>query len=56
MQAGTWRDLGVVSNLVSAVLVGCLAVTARPRTHGAVTLAVTALFAYFLLSAALELR
>lgn len=56
VQAGTWRDVGVVSNLVSAVLLCWLATTARPRVHATVTTIVTVLFAYFLVSAALELR
>ena len=56
IQAGTWRDAGAVSNAIAAVLVVSLAVSARPRWHAAVTLAITALFGFFLVSAALELR
>ena len=56
VQAGTWLDAGVVSNLIAAVLLSLLALTSRPRVHGVATLLITALFGYFLLSAALELR
>jgi hypothetical protein len=55
-QAGSWTDLGAVSNLVSAVLVGTLAVGKRPAHHAIITLGVAALFLFFITSAALELR
>jgi hypothetical protein len=55
-QAGTWRDAGVVSNLVSAVMVATLAVSRRPAYHAAVTLSVAALFLAFIAQSAFELR
>ena len=56
LQAGTPWDLGVVNNAVSAALLYLLAVTRRERYHVAVTLIVTALFLWFIVSAALKLR
>jgi hypothetical protein len=56
LQAGSWTDVGATTNAASAVLVGSLAVSARPRWHAAVTLVVAALFGYFIVAAALELR
>lgn len=56
VQAGTWRDLGAMSNAIAAVLVVTLAVSRRPWYHTIVTLVITALFGYFIVSAALELR
>jgi hypothetical protein len=56
LQAGSWTDFGAWSNAVSAVLVASLAVSRRPWYHTTVTLAVSALFAYFIVAAALELR
>jgi hypothetical protein len=56
IQAGTWTDFGAWSNALSAVLVASLAVSRRPWYHTLITLAVSALFAYFIVSSALELR
>ena len=56
IQAGSATDFGAWSNAVSAVLVASLAVSRRQWYHAAVTLALSALFAYFIVSAALELR
>lgn len=56
MQAGSWTDFGVVSNLVSCVAVASLAVSRRPAYHAAVTLAVAALFLWFIIEAAVQLR
>jgi hypothetical protein len=56
VQAGDWRDVGAVSNAVSAVLVVVLAVSRRPVVHTVITLAITALFGWFIAAAALELR
>jgi hypothetical protein len=56
LQAGDWSDFGAVSNLVSFVLVGLLAVTARPWIHTVVTLGVATLFGFFIVSSAVELR
>ena len=55
VQAGSILDFGVVSNVVSAVLVGSLAFSRNERYHAAITLAVAALFLSFILSAALRL-
>jgi hypothetical protein len=54
-QAGSFGDFGALSNLVSAVLVGSLAVSRRPAHHAVITLAVAALFLYFITAAALRL-
>jgi hypothetical protein len=56
MHAGAVTDFGAASNLVSAALVGSLMFTTRPRWHGFVTVLVSALFGWFIVSAALELR
>jgi hypothetical protein len=56
VQAGSFTDLGAASNLLSAVLVGSLAVSRRPLQHAAITLSVAGLFLYFIVSAALQLR
>jgi len=56
VQAGSPWDQGAVSNAVSALLLGGLAVTDRERYHVGVTLVVTALFLWFIVSAALSLR
>jgi len=56
IQAGSFTDYGAVSNVISAVLVGSLAVSRSPRYHAAVTIAVALLFLSFILSAALQLR
>lgn len=55
VQAGDATDFGAVANLVSAGLVASLAVSRRPAYHATVTLGVTALFLYFILSEALKL-
>jgi hypothetical protein len=55
-QAGSFADLGAASNLVSAVLVGSLAIGRRPLHHAVITLIVTALFLYFITASALQLR
>jgi hypothetical protein len=56
LQAGTWRDVGAWSNLVAAALLVSLAVSRRPALHTAVTLVVAALFGFFIVSAAIQLR
>jgi len=56
VQAGTLADFGAWSNAVSALLVGSLAWSKNPRYHTAVTLGVSALFLYFIVSSALRLR
>lgn len=56
IQAGTWRDFGVVSNLAAAAMVASLAATRRPAYHAGVTLAVAALFGSFIVGSVLELR
>jgi hypothetical protein len=45
-----------VSNAISALLLAVLAVSRRERYHVAITLVVTALFLWFIVSAALKLR
>jgi hypothetical protein len=56
VQAGSFTDVGAVSNAVSAVMVATLAVSRSPRWHALVTLTVSGLFLYFIVSAALELH
>jgi len=56
IQAGTIVDYGAVSNAISAVLVGSLAVSRNARYHAVVTIVVALLFLSFILSAALQLR
>jgi hypothetical protein len=56
VQAGTLADFGAWSNALSAVLVAVLAVTRRPWYHVTITLFVTALFLFFIVSSALQLR
>jgi hypothetical protein len=56
VQAGTPWDPGAVSNAISALLLAVLAVSRRERYHVAITLVVTALFLWFIVSAALKLR
>lgn len=56
IQAGTITDFGAVSNAISAVLLGSLAVSRNERYHAVVTLAVAGLFLSFIVSAALQLR
>lgn len=56
IQAGSYTDFGAVSNAISAVMVGSLAVSRNERYHAAVTLAVTGLFLTFIVSSALQLR
>ena len=55
VQAGTLSDLGAYSNLISAVLVGSLASIRRPAYHAGITLAVAAIFLYFIVAAARQL-
>jgi hypothetical protein len=55
-QAGTFTDLGAASNLLSAVLVGSLAVSRRASHHTVITAGVSALFLFFIVEAALQLR
>jgi hypothetical protein len=54
-QAGSLTDFGAVSNAISAVLVGSLAFSARPWHHAAVTISVSILFGFFIVSEALKL-
>lgn len=56
VQAHSSTDFGATSNAISAVLLGSLAVTRRPLYHAIVTLFVAALFLFFIVSAALQLR
>lgn len=56
VQAGSWQDLGALSNLVSAVLVGSLAVSRRPMHHAVVTGIVSSIFFYFIVSQAILLH
>ena len=56
LQAGSWTDFGAVSNAISCVLLGSLAVSRRPWHHAAVTAIVGSLFLYFIVSSALQLR
>lgn len=56
LQAGTIADFGVASNAVSAILVGSLAFTRRERYHALVTLIVAAIFLWFIVSSAVQLR
>ena len=56
IQAGSVRDFGAWSNLVAAVLLASLAVSRRTWHHTVVTLLVAALFGFFIVSAALQLR
>jgi hypothetical protein len=55
VQAGSPTDLGAVSNLVSAALLGSLAFYRRPAYHTVITVIVTAIFLYFIVSAAVKL-
>ena len=45
-----------VAHLLSAAMVATLAVSRRPAYHAAVTAAVAALFGWFIVTSALELR
>jgi hypothetical protein len=54
--AGTLRDTGAWSNLVSAVLLASMGVVKKPWYHAVITLIVAALFLSFIVSSALELR
>lgn len=54
--AGTWEDVGVMSNAISALLVASLTVGRRPAHHAAVTLVVAALFVHFIISQAVALQ
>ena len=56
LQAGSWRDVGAWSNVVAAALLASLAVSRRQWHHIVVTLLVAALFGFFIVSAALQLR
>ncbi len=55
VQAGTWADLGAVSNAIAAVFVGSLAVSRNELYHIAVTVFVGGLFLYFIISSAIQL-
>ena len=55
IEAGTFRDFGSLSNAISAVLVGSLAWSDNEGYHSVVTVGVTALFLYFIVSSALQL-
>ena len=55
LSSGSLGDLGVTSNVAAAALVGSLALTEREAYHAVVTLGVVSLFAYFIVSAALNL-
>ncbi|MGH7467840.1 MAG: hypothetical protein ACRENP_07600 [Longimicrobiales bacterium] len=55
MQAGSFTDFGALSNALSAVVLGVLAITEKQWYHVTITLAVTALFLFFVASQALEL-
>jgi hypothetical protein len=55
-QSGSLLDAGAVSNAVSAVLVGSLAISHKLWYHVLVTLVVGAIFLAFIVSSALELR
>ena len=54
--AGTIRDTGAWSNLVSAVLVASMGAVKKPWYHAIITLIVSALFLSFIVSSALDLR
>jgi hypothetical protein len=55
IEAGSYRDFGAVSNVIAAVLVGSLAVSENELLHTIITLAVTALFLFFIASEAITL-
>jgi len=54
--AGSFTDFGAASNVVSAVLVGSLGISVNRLHHAVITLSVAALFVFFIISQALELR
>lgn len=54
--AGTVRDTGAWSNLVSAVLLASMGVVRKPLYHTIMTLIVASLFLSFIVSSALQLR
>jgi hypothetical protein len=56
LESGSFSNFGVITNAVSAVLVGSLAWTKRETYHVFVTLVVWGLFLWFVVSAALNLR
>lgn len=56
IEAGTFTDLGALSNAVSVVLLVILAMTRRPAVHVAITVIVGGLFLYFIITSAIELR
>jgi hypothetical protein len=56
LEAGSWTDFGAISNAVAAALVGSLAASRRPSHHALVTVSVGALFLFFIVDAALQLR
>ena len=56
MTAGTFRDTGSWSNLVSAALLASVAATKRTWYHALITLVVSALFVSFIVSSAMQLR
>jgi len=54
--AGTFRDTGAWSNLVSAVLLASMGVVKKPWYHALITVIVAGLFLSFIVSSALQLR
>ncbi len=54
-EAGSILNVGASTNAIAAVLIASLAVSDREAHHAVLTLAVTALFGVFLVSAALQL-
>lgn len=55
LTSGSFTDVGVTSNVAAVVLVGSLALSEREAYHAVVTLGVAALFAWFIVAAALNL-
>ncbi|GJG89781.1 hypothetical protein tb265_49620 [Gemmatimonadetes bacterium T265] len=51
-----WMSFAVLSNATAAVLVGSLAFSKRAPYHGVITLLTSVIFAYVIVSSALELR
>lgn len=56
LTSGNPMDVGVITNVMAAVLVGSLGLTDRESYHGVLTVGITVLFLYFIISAALTLR
>ena len=55
VHAGSVLDLGAISNLITAVLVGSLAFSRRPMQHAVITIAVAGIFLFFIVTAAIQL-